>query len=50
MKIINIGLMADQNYQLALQYEDESWELFDDYINRTVEKKFNELKESYENK
>jgi hypothetical protein len=43
MKIVNIGLMADLDYALALQYEDDTWELFDDYINRTVEKKFKEL-------
>jgi hypothetical protein len=43
MKIINIGLMSDQDYQLALEYEDGTWELFEDYINRYVEKKFKEL-------
>jgi hypothetical protein len=45
MKIINIGLMADKDYQLSLEYEDGSWELFEDYINRYVEKKFKELLE-----
>jgi N12 class adenine-specific DNA methylase len=45
MKIVNIGLMADFDYALALEFEDGSWELFEDYINKHVEKKFKELSE-----